>query len=267
MPRSFQQIALITGGAQGIGKGIARHFLLQGMAVVIADCDIEAGEACLSELESLGRLDFIVTDVCQESSVQDCLKTIHERYGRLNALINNAGISRAHTAPIEELSLDAWQRVMQTNLTGSFLMAKYAIPLLRASCGAIINVASTRALQSEPHSEAYAATKGGLVSLTHALAISLHGEVRVNCISPGWIEVRDWQKPSRRQPPDLTPEDHAQHPAGRVGRPEDVAELAFFLISPGAEFISGQNIICDGGMTRKMIYQEPSPPDTSQNHE
>src|SRR5690606_1123816 len=135
-----------------------------------------------------------------------------------------------------------------------FLCSKHAIPALRRSHGAIVNIASTRALQSEPHSEAYAASKGGLVALTHAMAISLGPAIRVNCISPGWIAVADWRKASKRVLLELRPEDHAQHPVGRVGRPEDVAELVTYLISPRAGFVTGQNFVLDGGMTRKMIY-------------
>jgi NAD(P)-dependent dehydrogenase (short-subunit alcohol dehydrogenase family) len=118
----------------------------------------------------------------------------------------------------------------------------------------VVTVASTRAFQSEPHTEAYAAAKGGVVALTHALAVSLGPRVRVNCIAPGWIDVSAWKKRSECEPEELRPEDHAQHPAGRVGRPEDVAELALFLCSPRADFITGACHTIDGGMTRKMIY-------------
>ncbi|MBS1113574.1 MAG: short-chain dehydrogenase/reductase [Nitrospirae bacterium] len=107
---------------------------------------------------------------------------------------------------------------------------------------------------SEPDTEAYSASKGGIVALTHALSISLGPEIRVNCISPGWIEVRGWRKKSRRDKPDLSETDHSQHPAGRVGKPEDIASLAEFLISDQAGFVTGANFIADGGMTRKMIY-------------
>jgi len=135
-------------------------------------------------------------------------------------------------------------------------MAKHAVPHLRAARGVIVNIASTRALQSEPHTEAYSASKGGLVALTHALAISLGPDVRVNCVSPGWIDTRSWTKRSRRSSDPLPPEDHAQHPAGRVGTPGDVAELVLYLISDRAGFVTGQNFVADGGMTRKMIYRE-----------
>jgi hypothetical protein len=117
-------------------------------------------------------------------------------------------------------------------------------------------MASTRAIQSEPNTEAYSASKGGIAAFTHALAVSLGPEIRVNCISPGWIETGTWQKQSRRAEPELTPDDHAQHPAGRVGDPRDVAALAAYLASSQAGFVTGQNFIADGGMTRKMIYVE-----------
>jgi NAD(P)-dependent dehydrogenase (short-subunit alcohol dehydrogenase family) len=120
--------------------------------------------------------------------------------------------------------------------------------------GSIVNIASTRALQSEANTEAYSASKGGVVALTHALAVSLGPDIRVNCISPGWIAVDDWKKSARRKQPVLRPEDHAQHPVGRVGHPEDIAALAAYLISSKASFITGQNFVVDGGMTKKMIY-------------
>ncbi|HAC30043.1 MAG TPA: oxidoreductase, partial [Marinobacter hydrocarbonoclasticus] len=151
--------------------------------------------------------------------------------------------------------LEQWQRRMDVNLTGPFLVSKHAIPHLRKARGVIVNMASTRALQSEPDTEAYAATKGGLVALTHALAISLGPEIRVNCISPGWIDTRDWQGSEQAVEP-LSEADHQQHPAGRVGSPEDIASLVAYLISSEAGFVTGQNFVVDGGMTRKMIYHE-----------
>jgi NAD(P)-dependent dehydrogenase (short-subunit alcohol dehydrogenase family) len=158
--------------------------------------------------------------------------------------------------PVEQLALESWNRQLGVNLTGAFLMAKHAAPHLRAARGAIVNVASTRALQSEANTEAYSASKGGLVALTHALAVSLGPAVRVNCVSPGWIDVSGWQKSAPRQPASLSAADHAQHPAGRVGTPEDIAAMVAFLLSDAAGFVTGQNFVVDGGMTRKMIYEE-----------
>jgi NAD(P)-dependent dehydrogenase (short-subunit alcohol dehydrogenase family) len=225
-----EKVALITGGAQGIGSAIA--LLLAGRGYNVAVADIKKSDFF-----------FVRTDVAREPSVRACVRAVVKRFGRLDALVNNAGLAGPDDGPIEKVSLARWNRRIGINLTGAFLMAKHAVPHLRRARGAIVNIASTRALQSEPNTEAYAASKGGLVALTHALALSLGPEVRVNCISPGWIS----HKPVRRK-------DHAQHPAGRVGAGQDVAELVAYLLSAG--FVTGQNFVIDGGMTKKMIYVE-----------
>jgi NAD(P)-dependent dehydrogenase (short-subunit alcohol dehydrogenase family) len=254
MKSSSRRVAIVTGGAQGIGKGIARYLLERGHQVIIADVDAEAGQETREEYQAIGQVTFIETDVSNEGSVQRCVQHVVERHGRIDALVNNAGLARPPREPVETLSLEVWNRYLATNLTGCFLMAKYCVPHLRQARGAIVNIASTRAIQSEPHTEAYSSTKGGLVALTHALAVSLGPQIRVNCVSPGWIAVSEWKKRSQRKAADLRPEDHAQHPAGRVGTPGDVAALVAFLISDKAGFITGQNFVVDGGMTRKMMY-------------
>ena len=248
------KVGVVTGGGQGIGKGIAKRLLEEGMSVVIAEVDEEAGLEAESQLKHLAPVRFIRTDVRDEESVKNCLAGVVREFGRLDALVSNAGIAHADQAPIEKLRIEDWNRMISTHLTGCFLCAKHASAYLRKVRGAIVNIASTRAFQSEPNTEAYAAAKGGIIALTHAMAISLGPDVRVNCVAPGWIDVRAWKKGAQRAQSDLRPVDLAQHPVGRVGMPEDIAALAAFLLSDQAGFVTGQTFIADGGMTRKMVY-------------
>ncbi|MCA9839081.1 MAG: SDR family oxidoreductase [Trueperaceae bacterium] len=243
-------VALISGGAQGIGKGIAKVLLEHDYQVLICDLDEEAGQETVEELGE--GLEFIQADVCREEDVKRVISKTVSSFGELSALVNNTGmgISKAVT----ELSLSEWNKVINTNLTSAFLFSKYSAAYLKKARGGIVNIASTRALMSEANTEAYAASKGGILALTHALAISLGPDVRVNAISPGWIDVSDWQKSVNRKPPHHSEADKAQHPVGRVGGPEDIAEMVYYLLSDKAGFISGQNFVIDGGMTKKMIY-------------
>lgn len=241
--------ALVTGGAQGIGKCIAGLLAARGTRVFIVDTDEEAGAETAAELEGVR---FLRGDVASEPDVQRCVSAAAAETGGLDLLVCNAAIGV--WKPIGELTLEEWNRMLAVNLTGVFLCAKHAAPHLRARKGCIVNIASTRAFMSEPNGEAYGAAKGGVVSLTHALAASLGPEVRVNCIAPGWIEVGPWKKKSARVTPSHSDADRAQHPAGRVGVPEDVAELVAYLASDKAGFITGMTFTVDGGMTRKMIY-------------
>ena len=230
-----QKVVLVTGGSRGIGLATAELLAERGYRVAVADVTAPQGRPPLFHCRA---------DVSSEPAVRACVRAVVKRFGRLDALVNNAGLTGPHDGPIEKLPLARWNRRIAVNLTGAMLMAKHCAPHLRKARGAIVNVASTRALQSEPDTEAYAASKGGLVALTHALAMSLGPRVRVNCISPGWISHR----PVKRK------KDHAQHPAGRVGRDEDVAGLVSYLLSDAAGFVTGQNFVIDGGMTKKMIY-------------
>ncbi len=247
------KVGIVTGGAQGIGKGIARRLLADGMSVVIADLDGEAVQDFLAEMGQETRLQAIATDVTREDEVRGLIDTTAQRFGRLDALVNNVGIGINKS--IEALTLAEWNQVLATNLTSMFLTVKYAAPHLRRAHGSVVNIASTRAWQSEKDTEAYSASKGGVVALTHALAVSLGPEIRVNGICPGWIEVRDWQKSSGRQAPQHSEIDRLQHPAGRVGTPDDIAAMAAFLLSDEAGFITGHCFPVDGGMTIKMIYE------------
>jgi NAD(P)-dependent dehydrogenase (short-subunit alcohol dehydrogenase family) len=244
------KVAIVTGGGQGIGKAIAKAFAEAGAKVVIAEIDEDAGRQAERQLARSGTVKFIPCDVADEDSARDCVDAVIRRFRRLDFVINNAGIGV--WKPIEQVGMNEWRRVLDTNLTSIFLFARHAARHLRKARGAIVNISSTRAFMSEPNTEAYSASKGGVVSLTHSLAISLGPAVRVNCISPGWIDVSAWKKSPRKS--DVRPVDRAFHPAGRVGKPEDIAAMALFLCSPQAGFITGINVTIDGGVTRKMIY-------------
>jgi NAD(P)-dependent dehydrogenase (short-subunit alcohol dehydrogenase family) len=256
MPEFSNKTIIVTGGAQGIGRSIVEYLLQCKASVVIADWDVEAGEELTEHFDAPEKLVFIPTDVSSEASVAACIKESVSRFGSLDGLVNNAGIANPVNGPITQLKLEEWNTMLGTNLTGTFLMVKHAAPHLVAQKGAIVNISSTRAVQSEADTEAYAASKGGLVALTHALAISFSHSIRVNVILPGWIDVRAFRKKSEARPVPLSKEDHLQHPAGRVGIPDDIASLTAFLLSSEAGFITGQSFVVDGGMTKKMIYAE-----------
>ncbi len=237
---SSTKVALVSGGAHGIGAAIARRLIAEGSRVVVADLD----PARRADAQGMGAR-FVAADVGDEAQVAALLAGIAAEEGRLDALVCNAGIMVRK--PLAQLTLDDWSRVLRTNLTSIFLLVRASEAMLRAAKGAIVTIASTRAHMSEPDTESYSASKGGIVALTHALSISLGPDVRVNCISPGWIDVRG---------DTLSAEDHAQHPAGRVGVPADIASLASWLLGPDSGFVTGAEFVVDGGMTRKMIYAE-----------
>lgn len=244
------RVALVTGAARGIGLGIAAWLICEGWQVVLGDLDRKRGSKVAKALGDNAW--FITLDVAEEAQVRGAVSEVLGQFGRLDALICNAAVANPDNGPLETLSLAKWNRTLAVNLTGPLLLAKHCAPYLRAHGGAVVNIASTRARQSEPDTEAYAASKGGLVALTHALAVSLGPDIRVNAVSPGWIDARD---PSERRAEPLSDEDHAQHPSGRVGTVEDVAALVAWLLSRQSGFVTGQEFVVDGGMTRKMIYR------------
>ena len=229
------RVALVTGAARGIGAGVAARLVADGWGVVGVDREAFAAAGVRA----------VRADVGDEAAVAGLVGEVAAREGRLDALVSNAGFMIRK--PIGALTLGEWSAVMATNLTATFLLVRAAEGLLRAARGSVVTIASTRAHMSEPNTESYSASKGGLVALTHALAVSLGPEVRVNVVSPGWIDVRG-------EP--LSAADGAQHPAGRVGRPEDVAAAVSWLVGPESGFVTGAEFVIDGGMTRKMIYVE-----------
>jgi NAD(P)-dependent dehydrogenase (short-subunit alcohol dehydrogenase family) len=244
----LRKVLAVTGGAQGIGRAIAEHFAARGYAVSVADTNAANGRATLAALRKKGAsAEFFKADVSREQDVRHWLRSTARTLGCPDVLVNNAGVRAS--APFLTLSPKAFDLVLATNLRGTFLCTQEAARLMvrHRTRGAILNIASTRAFMSEPSTEAYSASKGGIVALTHATAISLGPKgIRVNCVSPGWIETRG-RKHSRR--------DMRQHPVGRVGTPEDVAQACLYLAEQ-AGFMTGQNLTLDGGMTVKMIYED-----------
>ena len=238
--------AIVTGAAKGIGPDIAEALLSDGYGVVFADRDTAALNAVRATFTGHDRALFMTCDVASESSVRKAMAAVRQRFGGLDLLVSNAGLADPTNGPITALSLADWERRLRINLTSVFLCAKHATPLLRERRGAIVNMSSTRSLMSEPNTEAYAASKGGIDALTHALAISLGPEIRVNAIRPGWINSKGER---------LTKKAHSQHPVGRVGNVADIAGLVRYLASEAATFITGQCFTVDGGMTRAMIYE------------
>ncbi len=240
-----QPVALVTGGAKGIGRAIAHYLLAIRWRVGIVDLP----ESGIRRSFPRGTRNVLLYegDVGVEETAERAIAALLERFGRLDALVSNAGIMIRK--PLRRLTLAEWHHVIDSNLTGLFLFARAAEKPLRKARGAIVSIASTRASMSEPDTESYSATKGGIVALTHALAISLGPDVRVNCVSPGWIETKDYSALRRK--------DHKQHPVGRVGKPQDIAEIvAWLLDGERSGFVTGANFVVDGGMTRKMIYEE-----------
>ena len=248
MPASAK-IALVTGAGTGVGRAVAIALAKAGYNLVLAGRRREMLDKVAEEINAAGAQGVAVpTDVSKRDSVMALFATVKSTFGRLDVLFNNAGIG-APAVPLEDLPFETWQNVVATNLTGMFLCTQEAARLMvkHKVRGAIINIASTRAFMSEAGTEAYSASKGGIVALTHASAISLGPRgIRVNCISPGWIETRGRKHSSR---------DRLQHPVGRVGTPEDVASACRYLAEQ-AGFMTGQNLMLDGGMTVKMIYED-----------
>ena len=220
------KVAVITGGANGIGKCIAEEFKKSGAEVVVID-------------KASG--DHFAGDIADKGVLETFAENVIKKYGHIDYLINNAPpLMRG----IDKCSYEDFQYAMSVGVTAPFYLAKLFMPHFNDG-GSIINISSSRDRMSQPQTESYTAAKGGIAALTHALAVSLAGKVRVNSISPGWIDTsyRIYAGP-----------DAVQQPVGRVGNPMDIANMVLFLCSDKAGFITGENICIDGGMTKQMIY-------------
>ncbi len=225
-PSFAGKVAVITGGAHGIGKAIAEAFRDEGAAVEIID--IAPGE-------------HYVGDISKKETLEAFAQAVLDKHGHIDFLINNA---LPLMKGLDACTYEEFQYALAVGVTAPFYLSKLFAPHF-APGGVIINISSSRDRMSQPQTESYTAAKGGIAALTHALAVSLAGRVRVNSISPGWIDT-DYRV---YEGPDAT-----QQPAGRVGHPMDIAHMVLFLCSDKAGFITGENICIDGGMTRQMIY-------------
>lgn len=226
MGRFEGKITVVTGGAHGIGKAIADGFRSEGAVVHIID--IKPG-------------DWFVGDVGNKDTLERFAEYVIQQSGHVDYLINNA---LPLMKGIGECTYEDFSRALAVGVTAPFYLTKLLTPHF-APGASVINISSSRDRMSQPQTESYTAAKGGIAALTHAMAISLSGKVRVNSISPGWIDKTD---------ADIGGADALQQPVGRVGKPEDIAEMALFLCSDKAGFINGENVCVDGGMTKLMIY-------------
>lgn len=220
------KVAVVTGGAGGIGKCISEEFARAGAAVCVIDLKDNP--------------DF-VGDIGSEEVLLRFARRVTAEYGRVDCLINNA---LPITKGIDACTFEEFNYALRVGVTAPFFLTQLFLPHFSPGAS-VVNISSSRDRMSQPQTESYTAAKGGLAALTHAMAVSLAGRVRVNSISPGWIDTSDGV---------YSRSDAAQHPAGRVGKPMDIANMALFLCSNRAGFITGENICIDGGMTRQMIY-------------
>ena len=238
----------VTGGAHGIGRAIVEAFVAEGDRVAFCDIDNMRGEAVAVATGAR----FFALDVCDKVALEGAVQMLFDEWGDLDIIVNNVGVGDFE--PITATTVEHFERIINTNLRSAFITSRMLAMhrekmVTRNPYGRIVNLCSTRYLQSEAGCEAYAASKGGVWSLTHALAVSLAPlHVTVNCIAPGWISVNEDEI--------LRAEDHEFHLSGRVGRAEDIARTCLFLCDAKNDFINGQCITVDGGVTKKMIYPE-----------
>ncbi len=219
-------VAVVTGGARGIGKAICDAFSNSEFTV----CTIDM-------LDN----EYFVGDIADEKVLRRFARKVIDDYGKVDYLINNACLSKGG---LNSATYDDFNYVIRVGVSAPFLLTQLFQPYFSAKAS-IVNISSTRQQMSQPNTESYTAAKGAIQALTHAMAITLAGKVRVNCISPGWIDTNEST---------LSKEDQLQHPVGRVGIPDDIVHMVQFLCDEKSSFITGQNFTVDGGITKQMIY-------------
>jgi NAD(P)-dependent dehydrogenase (short-subunit alcohol dehydrogenase family) len=248
------RVALVTGGAYGIGRGIAQEFARKGEGIVIADRDSERGAALESSIGATGgQVLFVHTDIRIESQIQALMARVLDVFGRIDVLCNNAGIERYRRA--EEYTIEDWNAISETNLRGAFLCTKYAYPFLKRARGCIVNISSVQAFANEPQISAYAASKAGLLGLTRGMALDFAADgVRVNAVCPGAIQTGMMESFIKDQPDseEAVKAIGRTIPLGRVGQPEDIAQAVYFLASPAAAYITGGVLVVDGGLLSRL---------------
>jgi NAD(P)-dependent dehydrogenase (short-subunit alcohol dehydrogenase family) len=237
------KVALVTGAARGIGRAIAERFLADGWRVGLLDNNAETLAATVAELEREEHVLSLPFDVSKADQTEASVAAIMSRFGRLDALVNNAGI--AHFGPLMETPLEAWNDILAVNLTGPFLMVRSAVPLMRETGGAIVNITSISGLRASTLRVAYGTSKAALDHLTRQMAVELasHG-IRVNAVAPGPVDTAMAKKVHSA---DIRRDYHDAIPLNRYGLPEELAEAVFYLCSPAASYITGQTLAVDGG--------------------
>ena len=252
MGRLDRKVAVVTGAASGIGRGTALCLAREGAAVLAADLNSQGGERVIGEIAAAGgRAVFQHTDVSSEPDIKALVERALREYGRLDIMFNNAGLVGA-VGPIEKVSADDWDRTIAVLLRAVFLGIKYAVePMRRAGGGSIISTSSIASFLPSPYGAAYAAAKGAVISLTRAAALQLGPDrIRVNCICPGAINTPIWGSlPAFSDPAAVAQLLDNVQTIPRVGRPEDIASMVLFLASDESEWVTGQAMIVDGGLT------------------
>jgi NAD(P)-dependent dehydrogenase (short-subunit alcohol dehydrogenase family) len=247
--------AVVTGAGRGIGRAIACLFAAEGAAVVVAARTASEGEETVSLIHQAGgTARFISTDVSQDAQVRDLITETVRTFGRLDALVNNAGIG-GPGKPLDETNEDEWDRVIDTNLKGCYLGMRYAIPHMRAAGGgAIVNLSSVLAEQTLPGCTAYTASKAAIIGLTKATALEVGRDgIRVNCIQPGSTDTpMMWEGLTENERIEVEPQVAAAAPLGKVGQPDEIARVALFLVSDASTFMTGASVLVDGGLLTRI---------------